>query len=216
MRIAFILFAIFVISTTFIPFTREYALRKFIENKLATFIPSTHTFSTTSINFWDFSIHMDDLRILNPTPFPKDFVIRIGHIQIKPTWKIFRPMFDTLLVDNLTFNLYHVPDHGTNIGIILNHLNNTLRHHPIRTQFKDIRIHGITVNLTQHLEPITYSISELLTFQTQQEKENLDFLNFINQIIQKSFIESHLIPEEVKRILIKELENNTIYITHTE
>lgn len=204
------------ISTTFIPSTREYVLRKFIEKKLSTFISSAHTFSTTSINFWDFSIHIDDLYILNPPQFPKDFVIKIGHIQIKPTWKIFRPMFDTLLIDNLTFNLYYVPDHGTNIGITLNHLHNTLRHHPIRTQFKHIRIQGITVNLTQHLEPITYSVNEVLSFQTQHDKEeeNLDFLDFIKQITQKSFIEPHLIPEELKRILIKELESNTIYTTH--
>jgi len=193
---------------------RDYLLGRFINNALSNSLKTNIYFEHIKLNFWDFSLNIQNLRIKNPENFPKESAIQSNLIQVKfhisPAFNLYYKLY----FKDLTFNLYYIPGKGTNIGTLFNFLQKQAQNKKdlLLFEISSIKIDKINIIITQNLEPQKYEINKPSSFTLQErtDSDSLKGIDLLKQILTTYIIDNSNIPEDFRISLINDIKQNTI------
>jgi len=208
-----VLVIIFCLIVITLPHSRNYLLKICINKMIHDVYKGIH-FKNVFINFWDLSLNINGLTLANLPPYPEEFAIQINHIQIKPYISYPFKIKYNFYFNDLAFNLYYLPEKGTNIGNVYNLIKTKINEKNLYLfhNVLSVTVNKAVINITQNLEPEQYIVNKTNSFQFNNST-NLTIDNplyLLEPVLTFYIIENNDIPTDFRQSLINEIKQNKI------
>lgn len=169
---------------TFIPYIQTHFVTKILKNYIHNLSESQYNFDNASLGLWDFSIHIKNFRINNPSNFPNEPAIQSDLIQIKTSISSDFRLNYKLYINNLKISLYHIPQKGTNIGVLLKTFDEQKQKlkPPLLPNISFLSISKVQIIITQNIEPQIIEIKG-------QNTVNFDKINYHKPLTEREIVQ---------------------------